>query len=356
MDSSRPRQPGPTSRPAAVSGRIRTLAPAAVGWRWRHPRVGGRTELHLVEQGRARDFFFSVLVGKEVAAVAHDSPRLAAGAKPLWRHETRCGKVLGSGRARLDGAMWLEPLGSTTLHLACFPVKGQGYQVHALDARTGKVHWMVEPRPLRSSPDAAQAIQLGIDSARAGQAQVVVYRNSRSEPFVDVLDLSSGKPVASAGVPPKLTTLPWRDLPRTERWPSLASNGARFLVQGGSRETITVRRLDRGGKQSWSARLTRISCGDRAALAILDQRLFVASYCGSATGTEVTALDARAGSELWKAVPYGVGPIGHSKYSNAVALATAHGHLVVFGDESGGRYIETFAPDTGRPVAAQRLR
>jgi len=49
----------------------------------------------------------------------------------------------------------------------------------------------------------------------------------------------------------------------------------------------------------------------------------------------------------WTTRLTGLGPIAHSEYLNAVQLRMIHGRPVVFGWESGGRYIEAVDPVTG---------
>jgi hypothetical protein len=342
-------------------GALRKLPRATVSWRWAHHhpdswrRDHRHDELELVEAGKRIDYFFSIDAQPQgVAVVAHGSKKPAADAKPLWRYGMRCDRALRGKAATLDGALSLVPLGSTTLHVACFPAAGQGYQVHALDARTGRVLWRVEPRPLLAdSPDGAgpefrQAIQLGTE-----ERYVTVYNNNPVAPFVDALDVD-GKPVGSAAPPRELTRIRWR-FGGSAAAKAPDGEGGRYTYRPGPREAARVRRTDREGKTLWETGVVGRPYARRGVLLLAGPTLFVARYCPGASGADLFALAAGSGELRWKTAPYGIGTIGHSKYSNAVRLELLHDHLVVFGRESGGRYIEVIDPRTGRSVANQRF-
>lgn len=350
-------RPGPTSTPTRIappppvpgSGALPHLPAATAGWRWAtySPRSTRpdlqHAEMHLVEQGKTRDYFFSI-GGSPVTVQAFDTKAPVAGARPLWRHELRCHRALAG--VRHAGVLWLEALGGSTLLAACFPPRGEGYQVHALDARTGEVRWMVEPRPPRQV-EREQAIQLGTDDGK-----VTVYGKNPPAPFVDVLDPASGRPVASVAPPAALTTIAWRS-PRP-RSTLVDGAGARYSARMGSRGALELRRTGPGGGD-WRATAQAGPFVNRAALALDGERLYAVAYCSGASGAALFALDRARGAMLWQGGPYGVGPIGHSMYSNTVGLEVIEGHPVLLGEESGGRYIEAFDPRTGRSLAAQRF-
>ena len=346
-----------SSRPAPVPGvGILPNMPraTAASWRWAVHREGStrrdhprRTEMHLVQQGKTVDTFFSIVdVNGEIAVVAIRGARDAV--PPLWRHETRCRRALPSGK--LDGALYVDAL-DDALYVVCFPVAGEGYQVHALQATTGTVRWMVEPRPLGRSKN-EQAIQLD------GQGQqVAVHCHNPVAPFVDLLDRATGRPTASDAPPPALTTIAWHAArsPRAA-WPTLKLDHGHVEVRGQGGKVV-VRKLD-GKRPVWSTTLAVRPYGNQA-LIVPDEpavkRLFLAIYCGGASGVELSGLDAATGRVLWRTSPYGVGPIGHSKYCNAVGIEVLLDHLVVFGDESGGHYVEALDLATGRSVATRRF-
>ena len=126
---------------------------------------------------------------------------------------------------------------------------------------------------------------------------------------------------------------------------------ATMCQTGGKAE---VRREARGKERGWKATIESALAGE-AALVQGSGLLFVAHYSGGASGVMLHAFDAATGKNAWSAAPYGVGPLGHSKYSNVVRLRFERGHLVVYGEESAGRYVEVFDPRSGRPIAARRF-
>ncbi|HJL18910.1 MAG TPA: hypothetical protein RMH99_24820, partial [Sandaracinaceae bacterium LLY-WYZ-13_1] len=91
------------------------------------------------------------------------------------------------------------------------------------------------------------------------------------------------------------------------------------------------------------------------ALTIVDDRLIVARWHPIASGTWVYAYDLESGRELWRRGLWGVGPVTHSRYRNHVRLARRGEHLVVFGDETAGRYVEVLQATTGRVLGHRRL-
>lgn len=90
-----------------------------------------------------------------------------------------------------------------------------------------------------------------------------------------------------------------------------------------------------------------LTWGD-AALAADDTHLYVAQFVRYASGAQLVALDLTTGDWSWGRTVFGLGTVFHSRYSNAVHVAVLDGCPVVFGDESGGRYIEAFKPDGTR--------
>ena len=82
--------------------------------------------------------------------------------------------------------------------------------------------------------------------------------------------------------------------------------------------------------------------------------LYRADFEPNRTGFAVIAYDLKGGKSLWKTHPWGV-PVGaHSQYENRINLEIDDRHLVVYGNESFGRYIEILDLNTGKTVG-QRL-
>jgi len=92
------------------------------------------------------------------------------------------------------------------------------------------------------------------------------------------------------------------------------------------------------------------------AIAVAGGRVFLARYMRAASGCRLSAWSATDGKLLWSVFLEGIGPIGHSMYSNRVQLTvTAAGDPLVFGLEAGGRYIEQRDATTGAQVNNQKL-
>ncbi|MEC9441671.1 MAG: hypothetical protein VYE40_11255 [Myxococcota bacterium] len=83
---------------------------------------------------------------------------------------------------------------------------------------------------------------------------------------------------------------------------------------------------------------------DQAALVIDREHLYMVHHSMISSGATAMAFDIRSGKQLWKVNLEGLGPVSHSKYRNEVQVRIERGlggeHLVVFGRESSGRYIE----------------
>jgi hypothetical protein len=109
---------------------------------------------------------------------------------------------------------------------------------------------------------------------------------------------------------------------------------------------------------SWSAKIEVVGRADEtdgAALAVDGGRVFVAWYLRAASSCQLAAFDGASGKRLWAVGLEGVGPIGHSAYSNRVQLRIIDGHPTVFGNEWRKRYIEQRDAATGALVSHRLL-
>ena len=88
----------------------------------------------------------------------------------------------------------------------------------------------------------------------------------------------------------------------------------------------------------------------RTVFAVRDGVLYYADFGPISSGCAVVAYDLKAKKQLWKAPLKGLGPIGHSRYSNAVNLDLDKQAVCVRGKESAGRYIEYVGLRTGKTV------
>ncbi len=87
--------------------------------------------------------------------------------------------------------------------------------------------------------------------------------------------------------------------------------------------------------------------------------LYYAEFSPYSSGCSIVAYHLNHG-ERWKTPLWGIGPLGNSMYTNRVNMKLDGNHLIVFGDESAGRYIQLVDVRTGRIVgrrggAGQRL-
>ncbi len=77
--------------------------------------------------------------------------------------------------------------------------------------------------------------------------------------------------------------------------------------------------------------------------------LYYAEFSPHSSGCSIVAYHLRHG-ETWKTPLFGLGPLGQSMYTNRVNMKLDGNHLIVYGDESAGQYIELVDVLTGRIV------
>jgi len=115
-----------------------------------------------------------------------------------------------------------------------------------------------------------------------------------------------------------------------------------------------IRCTDAAGKIRWVKAIDAATT-DSAALAVYEDKLFAALYWHGATGCRVLALAIDTGAQHWETTLTGLGSMGHSRYINRVQLNVSGDRLVVFGNESAGKYIEVLDPSSGRQVQIQKI-
>jgi hypothetical protein len=79
--------------------------------------------------------------------------------------------------------------------------------------------------------------------------------------------------------------------------------------------------------------------------------IVVTLFSPIATGTQLLALDAAAGTLAWRGDVESL-PIAHSKYSNHVDLDVRGPNVLLVGRESGQEYAQSFDAATGRRLAS----
>jgi outer membrane protein assembly factor BamB len=116
-----------------------------------------------------------------------------------------------------------------------------------------------------------------------------------------------------------------------------------------------VMRIDPMGERIWRQAIEGIGV-DSSAIIIHDDLVYVAIYNRSATGAQVIALDVESGVKVWETALEGLGSIGHSKYSNRVQIQIIDDQLVIFGDESRGKYIEVLDSRDGLLIHNRKVQ
>ncbi len=100
-----------------------------------------------------------------------------------------------------------------------------------------------------------------------------------------------------------------------------------------------------GGWVDFSFRAHRrtvfVGCGDL---------IYFAEYRTSTSGCMIRAYDLRQCRYIWEIRLKGLGPIKHSKYRNRVRMELFEHVLMVWGNESAGRYVEIIDRKTGKTV------
>ena len=162
--------------------------------------------------------------------------------------------------------------------------------------------------------------------------------------------------------PPAATEIDWDG---ELGWPLAVQRKGVTLAVVGKDDNI-VFELGQGQRSSWVQRvrfhrqvtwrhdLPPESLAE-ASLLVDKDAVYVVHYCVMSSGATVHALDLNTGRKRWSTPVQGLGPVSHSKYSNHVVLKMVRGHLVAFGNESQGRYIEVFDPHSGKMLSTRKL-
>ena len=90
--------------------------------------------------------------------------------------------------------------------------------------------------------------------------------------------------------------------------------------------------------------------GSYTPFVIENNTIYYADYCPISTGCRLIAYDLKENRHLWVSYLMGIGGTGHSRYSNNVCLKKKGDDIVVYGDESHGKYIEFVDMKTGATV------
>jgi hypothetical protein len=135
------------------------------------------------------------------------------------------------------------------------------------------------------------------------------------------------------------------------------------LENKGTGYSIDIDMLQNAPPDSWDAslivtdsagktlRTCHIEAGDRTPFILKNDVLYYAVFSPSSSGCRIVAVDLRRDAQLWTTNLLGIGKIIHSAYRNKIYMKLRGSNIVVYGDESRGRYIETLENDSGRMVS-----
>lgn len=206
----------------------------------------------------------------------------------------------------------------------------RGYVLLSLSAEDGSERWRrVHER------DGPGPVQLSFSNDR-----VIAYVRGPSAAYLHELAAADGELLAARRFGPEVHRAfeppEGRALRRGRASPEgyrLAREGREGLaVEGPDFRTV----LSRGDPFS-----------DHAAFVEVDGTLVVVTFCSAASGASAWGIDLASGEERWVASPGSIGLIGHSAYSNDVRATREGDRVVVYGDESAGRYAGVLDPASG---------
>jgi outer membrane protein assembly factor BamB len=83
---------------------------------------------------------------------------------------------------------------------------------------------------------------------------------------------------------------------------------------------------------------------------IVGNVLYYPQFHPSSNGAALVAVDLTTGKELWKTQLQGIGPVRHFAYRNLINMEISKETVMIFGNESFGRYVEIVQLSTGKTV------
>lgn len=291
--------------------------------------------------------------------------------------------------SKSNGVHWDED--QDTLYVVSYPHYMAGASVVAIDAKTLKTKWKAKTtahRPLSIDGEVLTlSARYNMVQVRVVNGELFVYGRQGKSPYIEVLDKTTGKSIRKGSVPYALVDEFWNDNAFEQKVKqtnpkSLAAQthgeDAMYLFDYNAIQTVVypakshpTRHYQPRHVRNPVVRIRKVSATDdalwqydykfrgsqtRVYAVACNQTLFVAKYNQASTGVTVAALDAKTGKLRWKANPYGVGSIGHSKWSNAVVLTCAkEGHLKVWGKESSPYYMELLDFKTGKTLSNTQM-
>jgi hypothetical protein len=139
-------------------------------------------------------------------------------------------------------------------------------------------------------------------------------------------------------------------------WP--ARNGDPFLCVGDGRQGYGLR-MEVGGDRKSAVLFTITRSGkdvfswvghSHSVFAITNDTLFFADFSPRSEGGTIVAVDLGNGQVRWRSKLMAVGVVQHSGYVNWMTLDVDPNVVIIYGDETGGRYVEFKDRLSGRTV------
>jgi hypothetical protein len=124
-----------------------------------------------------------------------------------------------------------------------------------------------------------------------------------------------------------------------------------IAADGGS---ASLGRMREGGDCVWQRALP-LDGASAGVVAVQASTVYVALVPGNASGAHLIAVATETGAPRWSVNLAGIGPTGHGKYSNRVQLRVTNDEVIVFGEESAGRYVEARAVTDGHLAFSSRV-
>jgi hypothetical protein len=232
-----------------------------------------------------------------------------------------------------------------------------GYERHALREDGSAVTSTIVLDPPGFDPHGA-TLQLG----GLSEHPTVQVRGS-GHAYLDELDPATGKLTAR-------TSFGAQVLHDRFVWPPAGPRGQRldhcWPTQGGGcytarrrGEALELRATDPAGRERWHTTLDPKGGRWWNMAVVLEQGRHVAvvAYHGSASGATAYSIDRERGTLGFSGSPGNIGSIGHSRYSNDVALSLGDDGLVlVHGHESGGDFLGVLDLEAARLLGHEAWR
>lgn len=327
-----------TAQPSALDPRLVERA-GAIPFRWYDtaPETGVPSAFGAI--GAARRFEVSTEAGRRSFEVT-DAGRVVArdGEAELWNVE-----LASPPTAMPTIAGYVDPTTHEELIVVASPV-ADAWRVEARSASDGAQRWQT------SGGQRCLGVQIGVE----GDLIALHVREAvQDETFV--VRASDGLAVGIVPVHPQASRLrpgvldaaaipASRDVPAPTRVSCTETGTIECVLQ---REGIP-------GELRWTSAVPS-SCRE---LAVTGEGtdVVVAEICSNATGVYVHGGTLGDPTTHFHTRPFGIGPIAHSRWSNAVRLTVNERWIHVWGTESSLTYVSTVDRATGRELATTTAR